>query len=91
MKGIEEKLLKSGDQELDQKYSKTTKMKNIAAQHRRWINTKARHNWYKSRVYSQSTEVTVILPSFDWKLKLAHFYSSKCEMKLGSGKEPHPL
>jgi hypothetical protein len=35
MKGIEEKLLKSGDQELGQKYSKTTKMKNIAARHQR--------------------------------------------------------
>jgi hypothetical protein len=33
--GIEEKLLKSLDQELGQKYSKITKMKNIAAQHRR--------------------------------------------------------
>jgi hypothetical protein len=34
-KGIEEKLLKSWDQELGQKYSKITKMKNITAQHRR--------------------------------------------------------
>jgi hypothetical protein len=35
MEGIEEKLLKSRDQELGQKYSKITKMKNNAAQHRR--------------------------------------------------------
>jgi hypothetical protein len=35
MEGIEEKLLKSCDQELGQKYSKITKMKNIAAQHSR--------------------------------------------------------
>jgi hypothetical protein len=31
--GIKEKLLESSDQELGQKYSKFTKMKNIAAQH----------------------------------------------------------
>jgi hypothetical protein len=36
-------------------------------------------------------EVTALLPSFNWKLKLTHFYSRKCEMKLESGKEPHPL
>jgi hypothetical protein len=76
-KGIEEKLLKSWDQELGQKYAKITKMKNIAAQHRRWINTKAQLYWCKSRVYSRSTEVAALPPSLDWKLKmfLAHFYS----------------
>jgi hypothetical protein len=35
MEGIKEKLLKSRDQELGKKYSKITKIKNIAAQHRR--------------------------------------------------------
>jgi hypothetical protein len=35
MEGIKEKLLKSSDQELGQKYSKITKIKNILAQHRR--------------------------------------------------------
>jgi hypothetical protein len=34
-KGIEEKLLKTQDQKSAQKYSKITKMKKIAAQHRR--------------------------------------------------------
>jgi hypothetical protein len=33
--GIKEKLLKSSDQEFGRKYSKITKMKNIAAQNRR--------------------------------------------------------
>jgi hypothetical protein len=66
MEGIEEKLLKSWDQELDQKYSKLTKMKNIAAQHRRWINTKARLYWCKSRVYSWSMEVSALPPSSDY-------------------------
>jgi hypothetical protein len=58
--GIEEKLLKSWDQELGEKYSKIIKMKNIAAQHRRWINTKSRLYRYKLRVYSRSTEVTAL-------------------------------
>ncbi len=35
MEVIEEKLLKSRDQKSGQKYLKITKMKNIAAQHRR--------------------------------------------------------
>jgi hypothetical protein len=52
MEGIEKKLLKSWDQELGQKYSKLTKIKNIAAKHRRWINTKVWLYWCKSRVYS---------------------------------------
>jgi hypothetical protein len=66
MEGIKEKLLKSWDQELGQKYSKITKMKNIVGQHRRWINTKARLFWCKSRVYNRSTEVTALPPSFDY-------------------------
>jgi hypothetical protein len=39
-------------------------------------------------------EVTALPPSFDWKIKivfLAHFYHKNSKMKLGSGKEPHPL
>jgi hypothetical protein len=39
-------------------------------------------------------EVTALPPSFDlWKKNefLAHFYSREYEMKLESGKEPHPL
>jgi hypothetical protein len=42
---------------------------------------------------SYTTDVTVLPPSFNLKLLiefLTHFYSRKCEMKLGSGKEPHP-
>jgi hypothetical protein len=39
---------------------------------------------------TRSTEVTVLPLSFDWKLKLAHFYSRKYEIKVGSGKEPQP-
>jgi hypothetical protein len=35
IEGIKEKLLKSRDQKLGQKYTEITKMKNIAAQHRR--------------------------------------------------------
>jgi hypothetical protein len=40
------------------------------------------------------TEVTVLSPSFNEKLKIkfmAHFYSRKYEMKLESGKDPNPL
>jgi hypothetical protein len=66
MERIEEKLIKSWDQELGWKYSKITKMKNIAGQHRRWINTKAQLYWCKSRVYNRSTKVTALPPSFDY-------------------------
>jgi hypothetical protein len=31
--------------------------------------------------YTRSTEVTALPPSFDWKLKLAHFYYRKYEME----------
>ncbi len=89
--GIEEKLLKSWDQELGRKYSKIIKMKNIAAQHRRWINTKARLYWCKSRVYSRSTEVTALPHLIENKnVFLAHFYTTNARMKLGSGKELQP-
>jgi hypothetical protein len=36
-------------------------------------------------------EVTVLSPSFDWKLKSVHFYSKKYEIKVESDKEHHPL
>jgi hypothetical protein len=36
------------------------------------------------------TEVTALPPLFDWKLKLAHFYSRKYKIKVGSRKEPQP-
>jgi hypothetical protein len=31
--------------------------------------------------YTQFTEITALSPSFDWKLKLSHFYYRKYEMK----------
>jgi hypothetical protein len=43
--------------------------------------------------YNGSMEVTILPPSFDYWNKnefLAHFYSKKYEMKLRSGKQPHP-
>jgi hypothetical protein len=49
--------------------------------------------WSSIKIYT-ITEVTVIPPSFDyWNENefLVHFYSRKYEIKLKSGKYPHPL
>jgi hypothetical protein len=50
MEWIKEKLLKSWDQKLGQKYIKNHE-KNIAARGRRWFNPKAQVYWCESRVY----------------------------------------
>jgi hypothetical protein len=45
----------------------------------------------KSYKIHTTTDITVLPPLFDWKLKLAHFYSRNAKMKLKSAKKYNHL